>query len=263
MVQRLLLLVGLWLSLLSSISAQVGFSLPVLNNVQPGTVVTMPVKIFNFDSIIGAQFVIQWDTQVLNFLTVLAYNLPNMSNEDFGTGDAHRGLLRFAWEAPSVNNGYTAADGTSIFLIKFSVVGQNNQGTSVIFTEDDPMTIFEVVQKGQPPFGIEDCSISNGYVAVGFTLSTDWMAGQNTLPVTIFPNPFTISTTATFDLDSSTELQMVLTDAAGHPVFDKKMSYSAGRHGMEIASDQLQENGIYYLILRTATGSCIRPLVKL
>lgn len=262
MIQRLLLtLVGLWLFPLFSV-AQVGFSLPVLNNVAPGAVVTLPVKVSNFDSIVGAQFVIEWDTQVLSFLTVLAYNLPNMSNEDFGLGDTPNGVLRFAWEAPNVNTGHTVADGTSIFLIRFSVVGENNQGSSVII-RDDSTTIFEVVQVGKPPLGIEDCTISNGYVAVGFTLSTDWLEEKNTFPVTVSPNPFSGSTSINFELDDSAVLQMVLTDAAGHPVLEKKMSFSAGRHGMEIASDQITEKGIYYLILRTATRSCIRPLVKL
>jgi hypothetical protein len=56
---------------------------------------------------------------------------------------------------------------------------------------------------------------------------------------------------------------MVLTDASGHPVLDRKMALPAGRHGMDIASDRCRESGIYYLILRTADRSCVRPIVKL
>ncbi|MBK6932182.1 MAG: hypothetical protein IPH12_15485 [Saprospirales bacterium] len=263
MTQRLLLLVGLWLPCFFNLTAQpVGFSLPVLNNVSAGTVITMPVSVSNFDSIVGTQFVIQWDTQVLSFLTVLNYNLANMSAEDFGLGDAHSGTLRFAWEAPSVSSGLSVPDGTAIFLLKFSVVGQINQGSSLVFTESPP-TVFEVVQVGQPPLGMSGCMLANGYVAVGFTLSTDWLEGQNTLPVAISPNPFSVFTTAVFDLDSAADVQMILTDAAGHPVWTKRKAFSAGQHGMEIASDQLKENGIYYLILRTPANSCVRPLVKL
>jgi len=241
--------------------------MPVLNEVNPGSVVTLPVKVFNFDSITGAQFVIQWDSQVLDFVAVLGYNLPNMTFEDFGLGDTPSGLLRFAWESPSGTAGHTAADGTSIFLLKFSVTGENNQGTFLTFTEDAPQTIFEVTQATSQVdsavfYTLNDCILNNGYVAIGFTLSTDWLADRNDFPVTVSPNPFAISTTATFSLDSRSDVHMVLTDAAGHPVFEQKASYPAGQHGMEIASDRLQENGIYYLILRTATRSCIRPLVK-
>ncbi|MBK8968144.1 MAG: cohesin domain-containing protein [Saprospiraceae bacterium] len=268
MIQRsLLLLVGLWLFAIPKIFSQVGFSLPVLNEVSPGSIVTLPVKVFNFDSITGAQFVIQWDPQVLSLATTLGYNLPNMTYEDFGLGDAPEGLLRFAWESPSGTTGYSAPDGTTIFLLKFSVVGQNNQGTFLTFTEDAPQTIFEVTQATSQVdssvfYTLNDCILNNGYVAVGFTLSTDWLSDRNTLPVTVSPNPFAISTTATFSLESRSEVHMVLTDAAGHPVFERKATFPAGQHGMEIASDRLKENGIYYLILRTATQSCIRPLVK-
>ncbi len=264
MIQRLLLLlVGLWLLPFNSTTAQVGFSLPVINNAQPGTIVTLPVKVSNFDSIVGAQFVIQWDSQILNFLTVLAYNLPGMSNEDFGLGSTSSGILRFAWEGLNVNYGHSVPDGTSIFLMKFSVIGENNQGSAVIFTEDVPTTVFEVVQAGHPPYGLDDCDISNGYVAVGFTLSTDWIDEPNSLPATVSPNPFQTSSTVQFELENSSAVQLVLTDAAGHPVFEKKMALPAGRHGIEIASEQLPKSGIYYLILRTPSRSCIRPLVKL
>ncbi|MBK9338224.1 MAG: hypothetical protein IPM98_17405 [Lewinellaceae bacterium] len=262
-IRILSLVAGLWLATASGLSAQVGFALPVLNEVAPGTVVTLPVTVSNFDSIVGVQFVLEWDTAVLKFLTVLNYNLPGMDFESFGLLEASSGILRFAWEAQNVNNGNSVADGTAIFLIKFSVAGQINQGTSIVFTEVPP-TAFEVVQVGRPPFGLADCALDNGYVAVGFTLSTGWLYEQNnTLPVTLAPNPFSTYTTAAFDLDAASEIYMVLTDASGHPVLDKKMALSAGRHGIEIASDRLRENGIYYLILRTKTRSCVRPLVKL
>lgn len=263
MIQRLLLiLVSLWLFPLSNTSAQVGFSLPVLNNVNTGTIVTLPVTVSNFDSIVGTQFVIQWDPAVLSFLSVLNYNLAGMTSDDFGLAETTSGILRFAWEAPALSTGVTVADGTAIFLVKFSVVGQTNQGSSLMFTEIPP-TVFEVVQVGHPPFGMPQCTVNNGYVAVGFALSTNWIDDENTLPVSISPNPFAVTTKVVVDMDTGGALQMVLTDASGHPVYEKKMSLAAGQHGMEIASDQLQENGIYYLIIRTATRSCIRPLVKL
>jgi hypothetical protein len=263
MYQRIMpLLAGLWLAILPSTSAQVGFSLPVVNDVDPGTNIILPLTVSNFDSIGGIQFVIQWDTQVLTLINVINYNLPGMSNEDFGLLDAPNGILRFAWESPFINSGVTVADSTAIFRLRFRAVGNNNQGSSIIFTEIPP-TEFEVVKAGYPPFGINDCTLENGYVAIGFSVSTNWVQGRNTLPLTISPNPFSTMTTATFDLDTAADVYMVLTDASGHPVLDKKMSLPAGRHGTEIASDQLRENGIYYLILRTNTHLCIRPLVKL
>lgn len=263
MFRRLLpFVVGLWLIHLSDLSAQVGFALPVLNEVMPGTVVTIPVTVTDFDSVQGVQFVLQWDAEILNFLSVLSYNLPGMNSEDFGLLDVSNGLLRFAWESTNVNTGSSVSNGTAIFLVKFSVIGQVNQGTSIVFTELPP-TDFEVVQVGRPPLDMDGCVLDNGYVAIGFTLSTDWIEAINTFPITISPNPFATFTTAAFDLDTASDVYMVLTDASGHPIMDKKMSLPAGRHGMEIAALRLRSNGVYYLILRTENRSGVRPLVKL
>lgn len=263
MFRRLLpFMVGLWLAGFPTLSAQVGFSLPVVNEAVPGTVVNLPVTVSDFDSVIGVQFVLEWDPQVISFLAVLNFNLPLMKSEDFGLLEVSNGRLRFAWNTPNVNNGVTLADGSAIFLIKFSVVGQPDQGTAIVFTESPP-TEFEVVQVGRPPLGLNDCVLNNGYVAIGFTLSTDWVEGHNSLPVSVYPNPFSSHTTAAFDLDTASDVYIVLTDASGHPVMDQKMSLPAGRHGMEIASLHLRESGVYYLILRTANRSGVRPLVKL
>ncbi|MFN0014902.1 MAG: cohesin domain-containing protein [Saprospiraceae bacterium] len=266
MFQRLLpLAVGLWLTMASDLPAQVGFSLPVVNQAMPGGIVAMPVTVSNFDSIVVVQFVIQWDPQVISFLNVTSLNLPGLKLDDFNTMDAPNGMLRFVYEAPNVQSGVTLTDNTIIFRVRFLVVGQQNQGTPVIFTESPP-TDFEVVKAGTPPIGydMEDCDLNNGYVAVGFTLSTDWLDDPNTLPVSVSPNPFPVSTTAFLDLDSASDVNMILTDASGHPVLSRKMWLGIGRHGMEIAPDTPLDSGIYYLILRTAAGrSCVRPVVKL
>lgn len=238
--------------------------MPVINEAAPGSFAVLPVTVTDFDSIVSMQYVIQWDPQVLTFYSVTSLNLPGLILDDFATQDVANGILRFTWQAPNVQTGVTVADQTAIFRVRFLLVGQENQGSAVVFNGVPP-TEFEVVKAGNPATGydMEDCSLSNGYVAIGFSLSTDWIEGENSLPVSFAPNPFPVSTTATFDLDKASDLYMVLTDASGHPVLDRKMSLPAGRHGMELAPDRFRDSGIYYLILRTADRSCVRPLVKL
>ncbi|MCC6458827.1 MAG: T9SS type A sorting domain-containing protein [Saprospiraceae bacterium] len=264
MTQRLLfLVVSLWLSMLSNISAQVAFHLPFLNNISSGAYITVPVTVSNFDSIVSAQFVIQWDPQQLHFNQVLSYGLPGMDNEDFGLTQAQdSGLLRFAWSAPSLQNGATVADNSLIFRLSFQVIGEVDSSTSIIFTEVPP-TLFEVIQLGHPAYNQEDCTLTNGFVAIGYTVATHDLPGDLPWPVRISPNPVSGNTTAFFDLNEAAEVQMLLTDTRGRVLINKKNSYTSGQHGMEIVCDQLQENGIYFLILRTDDHSCICPLVKI
>lgn len=264
MTQRLLaIIVSLWLSFISGLSAQqVGLHLPSLNNVSPSTTILVPVTVTNFDSITSIQFVLQWNPQVLSTLQVLTFNLPNMSISHFNMADTASGLLRFVYEAPNLNAGVSKSDGATIFRLSFYVAGQIND-SSVLQFAGIPPTEFEISQVGHPqPYTLDSCEIDNGFVAVGYTVSAaDPVAG--TFPVKIFPNPFPDATTAFFELKTGENVQFLLTDMTGKTLNEKKIWLPAGQHGMEIASDQLQENGIYYLIIRTATQSCIRSLVKL
>lgn len=262
MTQRLLtILVSLWLPSISSLSAQVGFTLPALNYVSPGVYITVPVTVSNFDSIFSTQFTIQWDSSVLEFDQVLSYNLPMLVSDNFGLGDILHGKVRFAYEAPNFNTGVSKSDGSAIFRLSFYVNGHANDFTALTIAGDQT-TEFEVGQVGHAALTIDSCEIQNGFVAVGYMVGTVSPEAA-TLPVQISPNPFSSATRVFIDLKTSEMVHIILTDSRGKVLEEKKIEWPAGQHGMEIASDQLRENGIYFLILRTATHSCIRSLVKL
>lgn len=246
---------------------KVTFILPVVNNVNPGAVINMPVKVVNFDSIAGVQFVVQWDPEVINYLSVLNFNLPGLTSNNFNTQESGQGILRFSWSTSNVRTGVSLPDSSAIFLVKFSARGQSGQGTPVIFTEVPP-TAFEVTKAGDPvtppPLRMEDCVLHHGYVAIGFSVNTeDLPPGASEIPVQISPNPFAELAVVTFDLSSAEEVQMVLTDAAGRMIEMQHYTLPAGRHGIKIAASQLPQRGFYFLLLRTKTQVSIQPLVRL
>lgn len=245
--------------------AQVTFSLPLVNNVTPGTVVTMPVRVAKFDSIVGVQFVIQWDPAVINYLSVLNFNLPGLTIDNFGRKDTAQGILRFAWNTPLVKAGVSLPDSTVIFLIKFGVKGANGQGTPVAFTEIPP-TQFEVVlaDTARAPLRMKDCVLKHGYVAIGFAVSTgESREDPSSLPVKIWPNPFAHRTLVSFALSSAEEVQLVLIEASGRIVEEQRYALPAGWHGIEIAAAQLPRHGVHFLLLRTRTQTSVQPLVRL
>ncbi len=253
----------LWLSF-PILRAQVTFSLPVVNNATPGAVVTMPVEVLNFDSIIGVQFVIQWDPEVINYLTVLNFNLPGMTIENFGRNQTDEGILRFAWNTPLVKTGLSLPDSSFLFLIKFSAKGQHGDGTPVVFTEIPP-TFFEVVKADttQPPLRMEDCRLNHGYVAIGFNTSThDGAASSSVRDVQISPNPFAERTVVTFELSSDEVVRLLLSDATGRMVEEWRHDLPAGRHGIEIAPLRCGR-GLHFLWVRTERQVSVQPLIRL
>ncbi len=257
--------VAVFLVAFPTLRAQVTFCLPIVNNVNPGQVVNMPVQVARFDSIVGVQFVIQWDPAVLNFLSVLNFNLPGLVIQNFGTNETQQGILRFAWNTPLVRTGVSLPDSSTIFLVKFSAKGQQGQGTPVIFTEIPP-TQFEVIKADTllPPLGIEDCVLKHGYVAIGFSVSTDEPETSfPDWPVHIQPNPSRGRVVVGFDIGSAEEVLFILMDAGGRVIGRQQHYLSAGRHGIEIADSFLPSRGYYFLLIRTRARKSLLPLVRL
>ena len=149
--------------------------------------------------------------------------------------------------------------------MRLQVIGPINAGSAVTITQSPP-TSFEVNQINNGVLQSLDMSqvqLTNGFVAVGYTVGTTELSDHSEWPVSIVPNPFSETTQIFFENEEGADIQMFITDVAGQIIVEKNIiSPVSSQHGMEIVSDQLQENGIYYLIIRTATRSCISPLVK-
>ena len=263
-VRRNVCSVVFWLlSAAGIVSAQVGFSLPISNNITPGSTLTVPVKVTGFTNIVGVQFVISWDKNVLSFSSVNGLNLPALDASDFNTTQAVTdGILRFAWvTSDSPNSGTTRPDGTTIFQLVFTVTGPLNSGTAITITEVPPtgFEVNQVVNGSLQAYGINQVQIMQGFAAVGYTVGTSDIANDPAWPVSISPNPFSNRTQIFFEIKERADIQVIITDVAGKIVLKKNIfSAEPGQHGMEIASSELDEKGMYFLILRTDKRSCVR-----
>lgn len=259
--------ISLWLFLTSSLSAQqIGLSLPVVNNISPNATVNFPVKVTGFDSIAGIQFILRWNPQVFQYQTIDNFNLPDLGMEDFGTTQAlDSGKVRVLWAATNLLKGETVADQTAIFRLRLKAIGPDSSGSAVIFTQD-VITPFDIVRANADSsltsFGINDVNLTQGFGAIGYTVSASEPSESNDLQVNIFPNPFFEKTQVVFDLKTPADVRLSVADAAGRTLFEKAMPrLQAGQHGTEIASPLLREKGIYFLIIRTGKHSCVRPLI--
>ena len=252
------------LSAAGALSAQVGFSLPFVNNVTPGSPLNAPVQVTGFNNIAGVQFVITWDPQVLSFLTVDNFNLPGLDAAEFNSSQAGtNGILRFAWVSDNLTAGTTKPDGSTIFRVRFQVLGAINSSTPITITQSAP-TSFEVNQivgGNLQAYGIDQVNLTQGFAAVGYTVGVSEISNDSKWAVSIVPNPFSDTAQIFFENEEGTDIQAVITDIAGKIILEKNFfSSTSSQHGMEIASSLLREKGMYFLILRTDKRSCVRPL---
>jgi len=247
-----------------------GFSLPVINNALPGAIINPTLSVTNFDHVTSLQFVLRWDTTVLQFLEVYNLNLNNLDIGDFGLNNTQdSGLLRVQYEAASSFSGTTVPDGTNIFRLRFKVVGASGAGSGIQITENFP-TAFEVTQvqpdssilaygiEALPPF--DTVNIHNGFVAVGYTVGTHEANAVSELPIRISPNPFTDNTTVAFHLQNPSAVHMTLTDMAGRVVRVTDLPVVEGDQSISISAAGLPAHSTYFLTLQTATQACVQPL---
>lgn len=255
------ILASQWLLSASLLSAQVGFTMPVINNVATGTIVSPTIKVTGFEGILSAQYVICWDPQVLQFQGLTNFNLPGLDSTKFGFLRIEQGVLSFAWPSPNLMSGTTVPNGTTIFRLKMKVIGTNGMGTGLKFMAKMPTAIEVTHAQNGSTVAFPDSLVrlTHGYVAVGYTVSNEEPEGLS-VPLAVFPNPFTETTQATFGLEKAAKVQLRVTDVAGRVVYELKESFSAGQHSVEITHTQLREPGAYFLSLQVGEQTLVRPI---
>ena len=119
------------------------FSMPdTIQN--PGASFCLPVSVQNFNNLVSIQNAINWDPTVLTFDSITNLTLTNSDASDpFSSINASIGQLGLSW---SNQAGVTFPDGTVVVELCFTVVGNINDMTTVIF-DDNPIPV-EVIQGG-------------------------------------------------------------------------------------------------------------------
>jgi gliding motility-associated-like protein len=139
-----------------------------------GENVCIPVKMDNFDDLLGAQFTLTWGDDVLEFTGVQNFNTTlNVNPSNFGTPDQPAipdNALTFAWNDPFVT-GVTLPDGSTLFDVCFDVVGNDCDSTDLEFINSP--TVIEFTQiNGPVPFAALGCEFKSAG-CFGLDLSAD------------------------------------------------------------------------------------------
>ncbi len=109
--------------------------------VNPGEDICIPVTVQNFNNIIGMQFSINYDPNILEFKSVGGFNLSGLTAGAFGTpgpDGTTPGIITLAWVEPALN-AVTLDNGTAIFELCFTP--QVNSATSDVIFSNNPTSI--------------------------------------------------------------------------------------------------------------------------
>ena len=124
---------------------------------QIGQTVCLDVQVIGGHDILAMQYSMTYDTEVLEFASLQAFNLPDLTASNFGLSDSEfvpEGTITMAWVSLS-NEMVAIEDGRSIYQVCFTIVGEMESTGEVVFSENP--TFFEVI-------GANDVSLPLSYV---------------------------------------------------------------------------------------------------
>lgn len=247
------------------LEAQVGLSLPIINEAVPGTVIQLPVRVHNFDSIASMQYVIRWDTAVLRFASVSLLNLQELTLSDFNLNNAlDSGMIRVVWETTSTLSGVTVPDNTPIFRINFAVQGPINSGSPVYFTSAFP-TVFEISQANADSsltsYSLQTADVQPGFVAVGYMVSTDEVK-KDAFPMHVFPNPSSAGIRCDFEISAACPVNIFLQDMSGQTILQRNLGrLTPGRYQELFDKKSFPQAGTFLLTIHAGNQKNVRRIL--
>jgi len=212
------------------------------HHVLPGDEITVPVKVRDFSGIASYQFTLSWDAGVLSLLEVNNKSL----NGYYGEEKISEGLLTTIWTDDSGTSA-TLDDDAIAFELKFKAIGTS--GTYSEIKIGSEITASEAYSDNLDLLRIAS---TEGMVKVGDVTSiVHHPSSINNLSV--YPNPFTSSTTIRFNATGDEAVKIEIYDLAGRQVKNWSGNYEPGEHRIEWRGDNagnlLLNSGIYHVYM--------------
>lgn len=149
---------------------------PTINIVPPdgdppctGDQVCVDIVVADFTDILATTFFIQWNPAVLQYGMTQGYNLPGLTGGNFTqTSDS---TLLVQWEFGDCTNpsalGHTLPDGTSLFQVCFTALGQYGEASDIIIPATASPLTPDIKRKGAgcTNIGIEEDNIDTALVS--------------------------------------------------------------------------------------------------
>lgn len=205
-----------------TISNSGGFNVEVQDvNACPddGNTICVPFVVSGFDQVLGTQWTIEYDTNVLSYNNMVQ-NVPPTVIALLGASfnENNPGFLRFSWNDP-IGAGVTLPDNSTFYELCFDVIGDLGEDSSIAITGSE--TVIEVVAFVDGvamtiPVGVGDpgsvtvtCDDAEITIDEDATIITDANCGNDGAIDVVFSGgtaPFTFAWTPSGDTEDLTDL---------------------------------------------------------
>lgn len=198
---------------------------------------------------LGYQFSLEFDNQVLEFKEIYTNDVENMSSENFGLTHLEKGIITTSW----INQNHLKFEaGATFFSISF--VANENGELKDLIEINSKRTKAEAYN---PDMEILDIELINDVVNSNQKeLSPNTTLNQN------YPNPFSKQTAIGFDSKKAGKYEFTILGINGELIKSIEIQAIAGYNEIMIYRNEFQSAGLYFYQLNTPDGKTLtRKLV--
>lgn len=217
-------------------------------DLEKGYTYEIPFTAKAFESIVGYQFALEFDTDVLEFVGIEQGNLHRLSKNNFGLNNLDRGILTTSWEALPEQ---TLDENESLFTLKFIAKANGKLSKNLSLTQG---TMPAEAYAGSLHSNVADFEMMNIVLDFKNTQNQTFELFQNT------PNPFTDYTNIQFYLPKATTAVLTLHDLFGNEIWRHAGDYPQGYHRVTI--DLKNENIQAGILLYQLNAQGFKPKTK-
>jgi len=217
-----------------------------------GQIVCIPVFAQGFSNIVGYQYSLEFNEQVLTFHHTQKYALPDLGAVNFNM--YLPGVLTTAWTDPVVS-GVSRENGAVLYEVCFTAVGSVGSSSPVT-----PGGTLPPVVGGAGVYNLNGEDLWNpnlnapGLVEINLAAGTKTPDLQGTPSFQLSPNPTAASAQVSVKSAVSGFAMLTVTDAAGRTILDQKVSLRVGDNSFEIPAKALTAKGMYQVSVQTDKG---------
>ncbi|MEQ8704301.1 MAG: cohesin domain-containing protein [Phaeodactylibacter sp.] len=230
------------------------------HTVIPDEEFTVEIKAQNFDSVVGCQFSVAWDTTLFRLKEdsgVLSSELESFI-ENFNYSQADSGYLGFLWFDPGIQP-VSLEDDATLFTIGFEVVEEESTIDSIRFAAFPVMVEFANADEEEL-----DVDFISGAISIEGISDLLDRQGRETVLVSCAPNPFAKQTQISLDFKQRVDRATLrIINAQGEVVMQREQSFDQGLHMLDLDRKVFGQSGQYYLEIKSTDFIVTHKLIVL
>jgi hypothetical protein len=220
---------------------------------ETGGQISVNVRANGMSDLVGIQFSIGWDTELLEFSGVNNIILDGALTDNFNQTQLDSGRIGYLEVDPDLN-GFDLGDSVLLFTVNFMPVSDNSVTTDVAFV--------------QMPLKFSGMDVMNNRIDTITTDGTIVLEGTNSLRAfaedprfSVSPNPFTRFVRVKTSLNYGGPAVLEILDLSGRLISSRKMNLSASNDVTELQAQDFPGEGAYIIRLITDREQLHRKVI--